>query len=79
VFSVTLDGYSPQELAMTLETHFGLLTRAGLHCAPLIHGALGTNKSGGATRFSFGPFLSKQDVKYATDALAEVANRAVPA
>ena len=26
----------------------------------------------GATRLSFGPFLSKQDVHFATDALAEV-------
>ena len=32
-----------------------------------------TADSGGTTRLSFGPFLSKQDVKYATDALAEIA------
>ena len=40
---------------------------------PLAHAAIGTAESGGTTRFSFGPFLSKQDVKYATDALAEIA------
>jgi len=38
---------------------------------------LGTIANGGTTRFSFGPFLSKQDVKYATDALAAVASRTV--
>ena len=31
---------------------------------------------GGTTRLSFGPFLSKQDVKFATDALAQIAPRA---
>jgi len=73
VFSVRVDGYSPTDLAAALENDFGILTRAGLHCAPLIHAALGTTDQGGATRFSFGPFLSKQDVKYATDALADIA------
>jgi hypothetical protein len=34
---------------------------------------LGTASRGGTTRFSFSPFLSKQDVNYATDALAEIA------
>jgi cysteine desulfurase family protein len=79
VFSMELDGYSPQELAMLLETRFGILARPGLHCAPLIHAALGTTRSGGTIRFSFGPFLSKQDIQYATDALASLAARAVHA
>ena len=33
-----------------------------------------TSALGGTTRLSFGPFLSVQDVKYAADALAEVAS-----
>jgi cysteine desulfurase/selenocysteine lyase len=73
VFSVRIDGYDPHELSAILETQFGLLTRSGLHCAPGTHAALGTIQRGGTTRFSFGPFLSKQDVKYATDALGEIA------
>ncbi len=76
VFSVRLEGYEPIELAAVLESHFGILTRPGLHCAPLIHEAIGTKPGGGSTRFSFGPFLSIQDVKYATDALAEIAMEA---
>jgi cysteine desulfurase/selenocysteine lyase len=79
VFSVRVDGYDPQELSAILESQFGILTRSGIHCAPLVHAALGTSEGGGATRFSFGPFLSKQDVKYATDALAEIAVSAAPA
>ena len=73
VFSVRVDGYDAHELAVVLETSYGILTRPGIHCAPLAHAALGTADCGGTTRLSFGPFLSKQDVKYATDALAEIA------
>ncbi|HSV15285.1 MAG TPA: aminotransferase class V-fold PLP-dependent enzyme, partial [Tepidisphaeraceae bacterium] len=74
VFSVRIDGYDPHELSAILESQYGILTRSGIHCAPLAHAAIGTSETGGATRFSFGPFLSKQDVKYATDALAEIAS-----
>jgi cysteine desulfurase family protein len=73
VFSVRVEGLEPYELAAILESSYGILTRPGLHCAPLAHNALGTTQFGGTTRFSFGPFLSKQDVKFATDALAEIA------
>lgn len=78
VFSVRIDGYDPVPLAKALEDRFGILTRPGLHCAPLIHAALGTASRGGTTRFSFGPFVSRQDVKFATDALAELALAATP-
>src|SRR5690606_32817927 len=73
VFSVRIEGFDPTELAMVLESNYGILTRPGIHCAPLAHRALGTLEQGGTTRFSFSPFLSKQDVKFATDALAEIA------
>lgn len=80
VFSVRVDGLDPHELSAILESSFGILTRSGIHCAPLAHEAIGTAQSGGTTRFSFGPFLSKQDVKFATDALADVAQKtALPA
>lgn len=73
VFSVRIDGYEPQELSAILESRYGILTRSGIHCAPMIHETIGTLSRGGTTRFSFGPFLSVQDVSYATDALGEIA------
>jgi cysteine desulfurase family protein len=73
VFSVRVEGMGPQELAAVLESHYGILTRAGLHCAPLAHAAIGTTALGGTTRLSFGPFITPQDVSYAADALADVA------
>jgi cysteine desulfurase family protein len=73
VFSVRIEGFSPKELADLLEARFGILTRPGIHCAPLVHKTLGTVASGGTTRFSVGVFTSVQDVRYACDALAQIA------
>lgn len=73
VFSVRIDGFDqPQALSDLLEERYGILTRSGIHCAPLAHMTFGTHGSGGMTRFSFGPFLHKQDVKYACDALGQL-------
>jgi cysteine desulfurase family protein len=73
VFCVRIDGIEPYELAGALESHYGILTRPGIHCAPLAHRAIGTAQTGGATRLSFGPFVSVDDVRFATGALARIA------
>jgi len=77
VFSVRSENFNdPNTLAETLETEFGILTRAGIHCAPHAHETFDTHRLGGTTRLSFGPFVSKQDVKYACDALSQVCDQA---
>lgn len=73
VFSINISGYEPTELAAVLEGQFGLLTRAGLHCAPLAHQALNTFICGGTTRISTGPFTTVEDIEYAVDTLAQIA------
>lgn len=73
VFSVRLEGYTPHELAAVLESEFGILTRAGLHCAPFAHRTLGTLNDGGTTRFSFSAFTTPEDVSAATGALKTLA------
>ena len=73
VFSVRLDGFDPQELSAMLEAGFGILTRSGIHCAPLIHEALGTLHGGGTTRLSVGPYVSTDDMQQAAAALGELA------
>ncbi len=73
VFSVRVEGFEPQELSAALESSFGILTRSGIHYAPLAHQAIGTADLGGTTRFSFGPFVTTADVQWAADALAELA------
>jgi cysteine desulfurase family protein len=73
VFSIRIDGFEPYELANVLESEYGVLTRPGLHCAPGVHTAFGTLQRGGTTRFSFGPFLTVEDVTYAADAVVDLA------
>ncbi len=73
VFSLRVEGMGAAEVAERLEREFGVLSRAGLHCAPLAHGAIGTVAEGGTVRVSFGPFLTVLDVKYVADALAAIA------
>jgi selenocysteine lyase/cysteine desulfurase len=49
----------------------GICVRAGLHCAPLAHRALGTLKTG-AVRVSFGPFNTRADTDALHAALQEI-------
>lgn len=72
VFSIQLEGFEAHELSAILESRYGILTRSGIHCAPLAHDTIGTLSRGGTTRLSFGAFLSQGDVNYATDSLADI-------
>lgn len=73
VVSITIDGYDPQEVAATLDGAHRVQVRAGFHCAPLLHQALGTLDLGGAVRFSIGVFNTEADIDAAISAVAEVA------
>ena len=60
------------ELACSYE----IATRAGAHCAPLMHEALGTCEQG-AVRFSFGYFNTAADADEASKAVREIADSLV--
>ncbi len=60
------------ELADILSGEFSIATRAGAHCAPRLHQALGTVEQG-AVRFSFGYFNTTEDVDAAIAAVRSVA------
>ena len=66
------------EMAFRLEREYGVLTRVGLHCAPLAHKTLGTFPQG-AVRFSVGPFTTFAEIDTAAGAvealLTEARNR----
>ena len=55
-----------------LNAEFGICTRAGAHCAPLMHEALGTEQQG-AVRFSFSSFNTLDEVDAGIAALAALA------
>jgi cysteine desulfurase family protein len=72
VFSFVIDGFEPMEIAAVLEDRYGILGRAGLHCAPRAHELLGTMAHGGAMRLSVGPFNTESDVMRTTEAVGEL-------
>lgn len=72
VFSLDFLGQDNGEIAALLESRYGLLTRAGLHCAPMAHRALGSFTQG-AVRFSPGWQTTPQEVAQALCAIKELA------
>lgn len=60
------------ELAFRLEQEYGIAVRAGAHCAPLMHRALGTEQIG-AVRFSFSHFNTENEVDIALNVLEDIA------
>ncbi len=73
VFSFTFDHFSPQEAAVILADQFGIEARAGLHCAPLMHQALGTFPDG-TLRVSLGHFHTLDDLDRLAEALKALAS-----
>ena len=51
---------------------YGICVRAGAHCAPLMHKALGTVEQG-VVRFSFSHFNTEQEVQQAAQAVCALA------
>lgn len=76
VVSLRIEGYDPQEAAAVLDGSYGVQVRPGLHCAPLIHKAIGTFSGGGTVRFSFSPFTTTDEIDTAVTALQEIARAA---
>ncbi|HUX07106.1 MAG TPA: aminotransferase class V-fold PLP-dependent enzyme [Acidobacteriota bacterium] len=59
VVSFTLKAHGAEEVGEMLRYNYGIITRSGLHCAPLCHETLGTGAEG-TVRASFS-FLSDDD------------------
>ena len=72
IVTLNIGSYDSGEVADALASDYGILTRAGAHCAPLMHEALGT-KDQGAVRFSFSFFNTEDEVRSAVKAVEELA------
>lgn len=59
-------------LSDALAEQYDICTRAGAHCAPLMHEALGTDRQG-AVRFSFSPWNTDAEIDQAVRALRALA------
>ncbi len=62
------------EISDILYNDYDIATRAGAHCAPRMHEALGT-KEQGAVRFSFSWYNTEQDADAAITAVTEIATQ----
>lgn len=71
--SLTIAGYDPEDVAAILDESFGICVRAGLHCAPYFHRALGTHP-GGTVRVSPGPTTTEADIDTLIAAVREIAD-----
>jgi len=75
VFSLSFDE-EPHGIAHLLEEVGGVQSRAGLHCAPLAHKAMGTLNIGGTVRISIGPFHTSEDISLLVHAIASTTQKA---
>ncbi len=71
VVSFYSDSLPPSDLAYILQNSCGIITRAGLHCAPLIHEYIGSGDRG-TLRISFSPFNTYRDVDELIKAMEEM-------
>lgn len=72
IVSLNVGDIDSAEISDVLMQGWGIATRPGAHCAPLMHRALGTERQG-VVRFSFGYFNTDEDVETAIDALRDLA------
>jgi selenocysteine lyase/cysteine desulfurase len=72
IVTINLWDYDSSEVSDALYTQYGISTRPGAHCAPLMHEALGTVEQG-AVRFSFSHYNTFEEVDTAVKALKELA------
>ncbi|MGL5100068.1 MAG: aminotransferase class V-fold PLP-dependent enzyme, partial [Fusobacteriaceae bacterium] len=73
VVSLNVEGVASSDLSALLDEEFGIITRSGLHCAPLIHEKNKTTETG-MVRFSFGYFNTLEDIDYALSAIEKIIN-----
>lgn len=71
VFAVNFPGAESAVVSDILWETYGIATRPGFHCAPLLHESLGT-KQQGAVRFSLSSFTTEEDLEAALVALKKI-------
>lgn len=72
IVALNVRTYDSGEVSDVLSREYGIATRPGAHCAPLMHKALGTIDQG-AVRFSFCHCNTMEEIKIAVSALRELA------
>ena len=71
IFSISVDGLGPHEVANLLDLTGQVQVRSGLHCAPLLHRQMRTFDQGGTVRFSIAVFTTPAEIERAVEVLRE--------
>lgn len=72
VIAFNVNGMEAQDVGIMLDADYNIACRTGLHCAPLVHEQLGTDRIKGAVRFGIGPFNTEDHIKAAIEAVREI-------
>jgi len=72
ITSISFDALDPAEVGQILGKKFGIMVRAGIHCAPFTHTNLGT-QGRGTVRFSVGFFNTPDEIDTAAEAVRAIA------
>ena len=72
IVTLNIGDYDSGEVSDELLMTYDISTRAGGHCAPLMHEALGTAEQG-SVRFSFSHFNTEEEIRTAIRAVEELA------
>ena len=72
IVALNIGDIDSSQVSDALNYEYGICTRAGAHCAPLMHRALGTDRQG-AVRFSFSHLNAEDEVDAGIRAIADIA------
>jgi len=75
IVSFVMPGWTPEDVGHILSDSYGILCRSGLHCAPLIHEALGCGPEG-SVRLSVSGFTTPAEAQAAVTAVKAIAGAA---
>jgi cysteine desulfurase family protein len=73
IVSLNVENFVAGDVGTLLDVEYGIATRTGLQCAPLVHEGIGTTEIKGTVRFSIGPFNTHEHIDTALHALNEIA------
>ncbi len=71
IFSFNIRGMNSERAADLLDRRYGIAVRAGFHCAPFAHRAIGT-EDGGCVRISVSMFNTERDMYDTAEAIRDI-------
>jgi cysteine desulfurase/selenocysteine lyase len=72
ICSFTIAELTSSEVTMELDEEFAIMSRPGLHCAPIAHQTIGTFPQG-TVRLSAGYFTTEEEINFALEAVGKIA------